>query len=270
MKQEALPDLDTLVRLVKTAARQELLPRFSRIHSQLKADGSIVTEADYAMQQALQTALQSHWPQIAFLGEEMSAAEQECILNESQNGVWIVDPLDGTSNFSVGIPCFAVSVALILDGQIELGLVYDPVRDECFAAQRGQGARLNTTALSLDALRNINTMTIGLVDFKRLSAGLAAKLATQPPYKSQRSFGSVALDWCWIAAGRGDVYVHGKQKLWDYAAGLLILSEAGGVAATLQGEPVYNGNLVPRSAVLAINQVLFDQWSHYLQILVSQ
>ena len=265
MKDSAIPDLDTLIGIVKTAAAQELLPRFARIHQHIKLDGSIVTEADYAMQQALQNALQSRWPHIAFLGEEMPATQQEQILRDSPHGVWIVDPLDGTSNFSLGIPCFAVSVALIRHGRIELGLVYDPVRDECFVAQRGQGARLNEMTLQLEAMRDIDTITIGLVDFKRLAPELASKLATSPPYKSQRSFGSVALDWCWLAAGRGDVYVHGKQKLWDYAAGGLILSEAGGVAATLQSEPVYNGSLEPRSAVLAINQKLFEKWLHYLQ-----
>ena len=265
MTETSLPDLDTLVEVVKSTAARELLPRFTRIHQQLKADGSIVTEADHAMQQALQSALQSRWPHIAFLGEEMTAAQQEQILRESQRGVWIVDPLDGTSNFSVGIPCFAVSIAFIIEGKIELGLVYDPVRDECFAAQRGHGARLNATVLDLTSLRDVDTLTIGLVDFKRLPPELANKLVRHPPYKSQRSFGSVALDWCWLAAGRGDVYVHGKQKLWDYAAGHVILSEAGGVAATLQGEPVYDGTLVPRSAVLAINQTLFEKWQRYLQ-----
>lgn len=266
MSETALPDLDKLVEIVKTTAVRELLPRFTRTHQQIKADGSIVTEADHAMQQSLKSLLQSCWPRIAFLGEEMPATQQEQILRESQHGVWIVDPLDGTSNFSIGIPCFAVSVALIIDNEIELGLVYDPVRDECFYARRGLGARLNGAVLNLDALRDIDTLTIGLVDFKRLAPELAGRLATQPPYKSQRSFGSVALDWCWIAAGRGDVYVHGKQKLWDYAAGLAILREAGGIAATLEGEPVYNGTLIPRSAVLAINQTLFAKWRRYLQM----
>ncbi len=265
MSQTDLPLLDALIEIVKTTAVRELLPRFARIHQYIKADGSIVTEADFAMQQALQSALKSRWPRIAFLGEEMSAAEQEQILNASQHGVWIVDPLDGTSNFSVGIPFFAVSIALIYNGEIELGLVFDPVRDECFSAQRGRGARLDGNALSLDTMHEIDKLTIGLVDFKRLPPALAGKLATQPPYKSQRSFGSVALDWCWIAAGRGDVSVHGKQKLWDYAAGQVILQEAGGVAATLDGKPVYNGTLAPRSAVLAINQALFNKWLDYLQ-----
>ena len=87
---------------------------------------------------------------------------------------------------------------------------------------------------------------------------------TNPPYQSHRSYGSVALDWCWLAAGRGQVYVHGKQNLWDYAAGSLIFSEAGGFACTLDGEPVFNASLQPRSAVLAINQHLFTLWRQYL------
>ena len=265
MNSADIPDRATLSSIVKTAARRELLPRFARIHQHIKEDGSIVTEADHAMQHTLQNELQACWPQIAFLGEEMTAAQQEHILANSEQGVWIVDPLDGTSNFSLGIPCFAVSVALIYNGQIELGLVYDPVRDECFCAQHNCGSTLNDVILHLDTLEGVDTITVGLVDFKRLTSQLAAKLATQPPYKSQRSFGSVALDWCWIAAGRGDVYVHGKQKLWDYAAGQVILQEAGGIAATLEGESVFTGSLAPRSAVLAINQILFDQWLHYLQ-----
>jgi len=265
MSQTHLPELDALVEIIKTTAVRELKSRFARIQQHFKSDGSIITEADSAMQEALQLALSVQWPSIAFLGEEMSATEQEKILRESQNGVWIVDPLDGTSNYSVGIPCYAVSVALVINGGIELGVVYDPERDECFFAQRGHGARLNGAVLNLESMRDVDRLTIGVVDLKRLTPELAARLATRPPYKSQRSFGSVALDWCWMAAGRGEVYVHGKQKLWDYAAGLVILEEAGGIASTLQGEPVYNGTLTPRSAVLAINQGLFDKWLAYLR-----
>lgn len=261
-----MPELNELTEIIRTAAKQDLLSRFARIHQDFKQDGSIVTEADYAMQQTLETSLRERWPRIAFLGEEMPQAEQENILSQADEGVWIVDPLDGTSNFSLGIPCFAVSLALIVAGQIELGVVYDPVRDECFSAQRGRGACLNDRVLDLTTLAQVDTMTIGLVDFKRLDSKLAGRLAESPPYKSQRSFGSVALDWCWIAAGRGDVSVHGKQKLWDYAAGHLILAEAGGFAMTLQDEPVYNGSLEPRSAVLAINLQLFDAWRAYLHL----
>lgn len=265
MTLDALPGLEHLTEIVRTAAARELMPRFGRIRQQLKTDGSIVTEADLAMQSVLQTQLRAHWPQIAFLGEEMSPDEQLQALQQSPLGVWVVDPLDGTSNFSLGIPCFAVSIALILDARVVLGLVYDPVRDECFSARLGQGAWLNDERMSLASCQDVDTMQIGLVDFKRLSPELATKLIRCPPYKSQRSFGSVALEWCWIAAARGDVYLHGKQKLWDYAAGQLILAEAGGYAATLEHEPVYNGTLQPRSAALAINAHLFQTWLAFLQ-----
>ena len=265
MNSSSLPELPDLIALIKAAAQQELVPRFARIKQHFKDDGSIITEADRAMQAALHEQFQTRWPDIAFLGEEMPAAEQTRILAEARNGVWVVDPLDGTSNFSLGIPFFAVSIALVSSGVIRLAVVYDPLRDECFSAQQDEGAYLNGERLDLRRCMHVRHMSTGLVDFKRLPKSLAVKLATEPPYKSQRSFGSVALDWCWLAAARGDVYVHGKQNLWDYVAGQLILSEAGGYAATLQGEPVFNGTLKPRSAVLAVNEHLFESWLAYLQ-----
>jgi len=260
------PKLETVVDFVRTIAQRELVSRFARIKQQIKLDGSILTEADTAMQHALQEAFARAWPQILFLGEEMPADQQQQLLENSQAALWVVDPLDGTSNFSVGIPYYSVSVALIQNGELQLAVVYDPERDEAFYAQQGQGAYLNGQRLNLAAMAKIEKITIGIVDFKRLATALANKLVQQPPYKSQRSFGSVALDWCWIAAGRGDVYVHGKQNLWDYAAGQLILEEAGGVSATLAGEAVYNRSLVPRSAVLAINRGLFERWFAFLQV----
>ena len=107
---------------------------------------------------------------------------------------------------------------------------------------------------------------MALIDLKRLDAELASRLAAAPPYRSQRSFGSVALDWCWLAAGRCHVYLHGRQKLWDYAAGCLILTEAGGSAITLEGEPVFRPTLEPRSAAAALDPDIFLQWKDWLGI----
>lgn len=263
-----LPLIDPLISVVRNCARQILLPAFhnnvARIDSDTKSDQSIITEVDLAMQKALLQQLKSHWQIISFLGEEMPREEQLSTLADSRFGVWVVDPLDGTSNFSLGIPFYSVSVALIVDNQIEMGVVYDPVRDECFSAQRGCGAFLNAKPLNLADATQVNEIKTGLVDFKRLSPALASKLAVQPPYQSQRSFGSVALDWCWMAAARGDVYVHGNQNLWDYCAGHLVFEEAGGFSSTLQGEPVFNGSLDKRSAVLAINESIYQQWYEYL------
>ncbi|MDE2121884.1 MAG: inositol monophosphatase, partial [Betaproteobacteria bacterium] len=93
----------------------------------------------------------------------------------------------------------------------------------------------------------------------------ATRLATAPPYASQRSLGSVALDWCWVAAGRFHLYVHGSQGLWDYAAGLLILAEAGGSAQTLQGDAVFDNSLRKRSALAAVDADLLREWSGWVE-----
>jgi len=175
-------------------------------------------------------------------------------------------PADGNSNFAAGIPYFAVSVALLQNGRPAAGVVYDPVRRECFWAMRGRVAWCNATRLQARDWNIMLSQTVALVDFKRLDARLVRRLAEQPPYSSQRSFGSVALDWCWIAAGRGHVYLHGKQHIWDYAAGSLILAEAGGRALTLDGETVFRADITPRSAVAALDAGLHREWCAWLGI----
>jgi myo-inositol-1(or 4)-monophosphatase len=262
-----LPDsLQTLSELVSRIADRELLPRFNCQDGDRKADGSLITEADIVMQAALIKALEQHWPGIGVLGEEMSNEEQQAALDRAESGTWCIDPLDGTSNFSVGVPYYAVSVALLKDKQVEMGVVYDPSRKECFAAARGQGAWLNNKPLQPQRLSTPLSQGVAMIDLKRLPADLASRLAAAPPYSSQRSFGAVALDWCWLADGRCHVYLHGKQKLWDYAAGCLILSEAGGLAVTLQGEDVFQPTLQPRSAAAALDPDVFAQWKAWLAI----
>lgn len=262
-----LPDsLQHLATLVMEIADRELPPRFSCHCGERKADGSLVTEADLVVQAALNEALERQWPGIALLGEEMSENEQQRALGEAESGVWCIDPLDGTSNFSVGVPYYAVSVALVRENEVELGVVYDPSRKECFTAARGQGAWLNGEPLMHKKLSTPLSQGVALIDLKRLPAELAGRLATEPPYKSQRSFGAVALDWCWLAAGRCHVYLHGKQKLWDYAAGCLILREAGGRAVTLEGDPVFSPTLEPRSAAAALDKTVFREWERWLGI----
>ena len=258
-------DIEILKSIVISAAREELLPRFTNVKRGIKADGTFLTEADLAVQNRIADELKHHWPEILFLGEEMEAQEQQALL-ESGKPIWILDPLDGTSNYASGIPFYAVSLALIEEGELRIGLVYDPERDECFSTVKGQGAYLNDERLqSIDTGLTLKQST-GLIDFKRLSPQLATRLATEIPYSSQRSFGSVALDWCWIAIGRSHVYLHGKQNLWDYAAGHLILAEAGGHSCTLDGEAVFNNSLMPRSAVAALDAKLFGAWIEWLGI----
>ena len=261
-----LPELQTLETLLVDAAKTELLPR---LHQQVsaghKADGSLITEADLSLQQRLTAALAEIYPDIPVLGEEMSAEVQQAMLEDAEHGVWCLDPLDGTRNFACGFPVFAISLALIRHGQVELGLIYDPLRRESFSAALGQGAWLNGERLSFQ-LETPLALALALVDFKRLPVELAQRLVTSAPYPSQRSIGSGALDWCWLAAGRVQVYLHGRQHLWDYAAGQLILTEAGGQAVTLQGEPVFINQLQTRSIAAGCNAAVFAEWAEWLGI----
>lgn len=250
---------------IRTLAKQEILARFRQVKAQVKQDGSLLTEADTQMQKHTEAFLTQQWPEFAFLGEEHSREHQIQALN-SQQGCWVLDPVDGTSNFASGIPVYAVSLALVIQGQVVLGLVYDPDRDEMFAARKGQGAELNSERLLAQTAKTQLKQTSGIIDFKRLSPELAMHIIQNNPYGSQRSFGSVALDWCWIAAGRGHIYLHGSQNLWDYIAGYLILKEAGGQCCTLNGEDVMRAEVTKRSAVCATTPTLFAQWKAFLGI----
>jgi myo-inositol-1(or 4)-monophosphatase len=258
-------DIEQLKTIVIAASKEELLPRFNSVKRNYKRDGSVVTEADLVMQARLIASLKDLYPNIALLGEEMSVEQQQALL-ASDTPLWCLDPVDGTSNFAAGVPYFCVSLALIENGVVTLGLIYDPIRDECFTAQRGQGAYLNNERLISEETGLQLKEAIALIDFKRLSPELAAELVTRRPYSSQRSLGSIALELCWIAAGRGHIYLHGKQQLWDYAAAQLILSEAGALALTLEGKALGSDSLKPISTVAALDESLFNEWTTYLTV----
>ncbi len=259
-----LPNLTQLAQTVRQAALEEIVPRLFGAEVSVKHDGSLVTEADLAMNQRLSTWLQQAWPDIQFLSEEMDIAEQEHLL-ATADLLWCLDPLDGTSNFAAGFPLFATSLALIQHGRVVLAVTYDPIRDELFTAELGKGAWLNGQALHCHAINFAMKKTVALVDFKRLPEKLRDALANQAPYGSQRNLGTCALEWAWMAANRGHLYLHGGMKIWDLAAGSLILSEAGGEACTLAGEPVFKASMEARSAVISPDKQLFHAWFAYLQ-----
>ncbi|UOP00893.1 inositol monophosphatase family protein [Kingella potus] len=258
--------LQALQTLVKHIARTEVMPYFLNAGANEKPDGSILTEADLAAQAAFAAAL----PQIAdcpMLGEEMDDETQRDLWLHNHDGLWVVDPIDGTTNFANGFPHFALSAALMRRGKSVLGVVYDPVADECFAAEAGKGAFLNCRRLPLAVRGKKLHRAIAGVEIKYLRSGtLAGRMNTLSPVGSIRSMGSSTLDWCYLAAGRMDVYVHGGQKLWDYAAGALILAEAGGCIATLEGDDFWSGGHVfQRSAIAALNPELFAPWLAWIR-----
>lgn len=266
INQEMLVKLEELVR---GAAEDHIVPCFESqdFSQQTKIDGSVITEVDHKVQDQLEKDLRNLWPDIAFLGEETSEEQQLELLNSSS--VWCLDPLDGTSNFASGIPFFAVSLALIENKETRLGLIYDPVRKECFAAIKGQGCWLNGAKLSGGG-REVSELhqMIAVVDLKRLLKPPYKKLLSaicgQHPYRSQRNFGSCAVEWCWLAAGRFQIYIHGGQKIWDYAAGILILNEAGGQVSTIEGETITPQNLIPQPVVAGCNSNNYQKWYEWI------
>ena len=255
--------LQAVVATAKLVAAREIMPRYLKVAHHHKDDGSLCTEADLAAQEALTRKLQAIH-NVPVIGEEMGEAEQKALWSDGLQTLWCIDPLDGTSNFVRGLPYFAISIALIREGKSVLGVVYDPVTAEVFAAESGRGAFLNGEKLPGRATATSLSNALANVDMKRLNSELSAKLASDPPYHSQRNFGACTLDWCYTAAGRFDVYLHGGQKLWDYSAGSLILAEAGGHASTLEGLDFQQGGVWQRSVVAALDGELFEEWKSWL------
>ncbi len=260
------PELIDIIQIIKSIAAR-LLTSSQRCDRACKDDGSFVTDTDELLQFEIARELHAKWPTIRLLGEEMKRREQLAILDATNHsddeGVWVLDPLDGTTNFSSGLPLYGISLALVQNGNTELAVVYDPVRDECFSAKKGQGAWLNDKQLRPSVVTQLSDC-LANVDYKRLTSDLAAELVSRQPYRSQRNLGTCVLEWCWLASDRIQVYLHGGQQLWDHAAGHLILQEAGGQAATLDGKKISGSGLNKQSAVAAANPVLFQQWQRWI------
>lgn len=258
-----LPDLKTIETLIRQVAKEEILPRFNRVGYKVKEDGSLLTEADLSADKRIRESLAELYPDISFLSEEMEPDQQEALVKESEK-LWCLDPLDGTSNFAAGIPLFATSLALFVNGEVQIGITYDPIRDEMFSAVKGQGATLNGEPLRCHPSGFALNKTIAIVDFKRLEPKLVTRLLSDAPYKSQRNLGSCVLEWAWMAANRGHLYLHGGMKLWDLAAGTLILDEAGGYSCTLEDETVFRPAMNPRSVLISPDESLFEAWKTFL------
>ena len=248
---------------VREVAARHVMPRFRNATHSRKEDGTLVTEADLETQAALVERLQALVAH-PVLGEEMTPDEQGLQWDQGEDGLWCIDPIDGTSNFVRGVPYFAVSVALMRRGRSELGVVFAPLSDELFEARRGHGSFLNGERLGLGAPAPDLRGAMANVDFRRIPRSLGAALAVAPPYCSHRSLGAATLEWCYLAAGRLDIYVHGGQKLWDYAAGSLILEEAGGRLGTLKSDDFWAGAHWKRSVVAARHPALYDAWRGWL------
>lgn len=259
--------IEQLKKHVSDIAHNDIMPRFLNTQTQQKQDGSMLTEADLVAQAQLAARL----PEIIdapVLGEEMLAATQrELWRTHAKTGLWVVDPIDGTRNFANGLPHFAVSVAFVRDYLPQMGVIYQPILREMFWAEQGGGAFLNGQTLPLRVSPKRLADAVAGVEVKWLGyANLSSRIHTLSPVRSMRSMGSSTLDWCYLAAGRYDVYVHGGQNLWDYAAGALILTEAGGHLGTLEGDDFWSQqHTFKRSVIAATEPNLFAAWQQWVR-----
>lgn len=248
---------------VRRVAADEVLPRFRGTVALRKDDGSIVTEADFAAQEALARELAGIEP-APVLAEEMKPEAQRAVY-EAAPRFWCVDPLDGTRNFSAGIPFFAISVALVEGARPLFGVVYDPIADEAFHAVRGGGAWLNQRPLALAPAGPPLARAVAEVSLRRETARLRDPLKRRPPYAKRLVSGSSALSWCHLAAGRVDAMLHGGQKMWDYAAGALVLEEARGFFCTVEQDDFWSAPVWSRSVIAARTAPLLDDWRSWIR-----
>ncbi len=250
-------------RIVRDAGRTILLPAFERHHGsdvRRKADGSVVTDTDCHCQRFIRDRLRSLTPEFPFLGEEMDVVQQRALI-QTDLPCWCLDPLDGTSNFIAGMPCFAISLALLYRGEAVAGWIYDPVADELFrAVPGGKAVSCNEESLLPPAAPPLRE-TIGFIDFKRLPAEIATRLALNPPCRSHRNLGSCALEWAWLIAGRSQFIIHGGESVWDYAAGLAMAQLAGCCVTDFSGAHPLQGQQLKSSILAAVNAPLLHHLS---------
>ncbi len=205
-----------------------------KLQVSLKGPANFVSAADKRAEETLYAELSKARPGYCFLGEEGGQRD-----GADKSHTWIVDPLDGTTNFLHGIPQFAFSIALEREGAIVAGLVYNPASEELFLAEKGKGAFLNDQRIRVAARKRLadSVIACGLPHIGRGDLALAKKElgAMQEQVAGLRRFGAAALDLAWVAAGRLDGYWERDLKPWDMAAGLCLIREAGGYVSDVTG-----------------------------------
>ncbi len=256
------PALNVMVAAARKAARA-LVRDFGEIENlqvSMKGPGDFVTTADKRTEKILIEELSKGRPGYPFLVEEAGIID-----GPDKSHRFIIDPLDGTTNFMHGIPHFAMSIALEREGHIVSGVIYNPISDEMFLAEKGQGAYLNSKRLRVAARRNIadtlNATGIPFMGKPGHPAFLAELAQVMRLSTGVRRFGSAALDLAWLAAGRYDSFWERGLKPWDMAAGLLMVREAGGLVTDLNG-----GDAMFHSGdILACNEALHPQFLKLLK-----
>ena len=232
-----------MVKVCRKAAKI-LIRDFGEIENlqvSLKGPGNFVTASDLKVEKILVEELQKARPTYSILSEEVGQ------INNDESFKWIIDPIDGTSNFLHGIPHFAISIGLEHDKEIICGIIYDPIKDEIFTAEKGNGAYLNNKRMRVSSRSKLKDCIICTGGHKRDSKDRELALEEYKKFSSKvfipiRKFGSASLDMAYVAAGGCDGYWQRNLSYWDIAAGIILVKESGGFVTDFNGENRYIQN----------------------------
>tara|TARA_B100001287_G_C22500338_1_gene443339 strand:- start:8 stop:748 length:741 start_codon:yes stop_codon:yes gene_type:complete len=203
-----------------------------------KSPSDFVTNSDLKVEKIIIEELEKARPNFSYISEEKGIKK-----NKDSDNTWIIDPIDGTINFLHGIPHFAISIALKSNDEITSGLIYDPIKDEMFYAEKNKGAYLNNQRIRVSNKNNLEDCLFAI----------GGKITNEPNFTNRRS-GSAALDLAYVSAGRYDGYFQKNLNLWDIAAGIVLVQEAGGILKNLNLNDIKNIN------VLASNPNITDKF----------
>ncbi len=255
-------NLNLMIKAARAAGRS-LSKDFREVENlqvSLKGAGDFVSKADFAAEEIIREQLTEARPTYGWVGEETGVTE-----GDDPTRRWIVDPLDGTTNFLHGMPHWAVSIALEHKGEVVAGVVYDPTKDEMFFAEKGQGAWMNESRMRVSGRRRLSECVFatglpfsGRADLPQTLQELARIL---PATSGVRRWGSASLDLAYVAAGRFDGFWERGLNLWDIAAGVVIVREAGGMIEPLRKDR----NILADGEVICANEPIFEQFAKIIR-----
>jgi myo-inositol-1(or 4)-monophosphatase len=258
------PMLNIAVRAARTGGNviSRAFEQVDKIEIESKGTNDFVTNVDIAAEQAIIETIRKSYPEHSIIGEETGVSE-----GSNSDFQWVIDPIDGTTNFVKGIPHFAVSIALKVKGKLDQAVIYDPIRGELFTASRGKGAQLNGFRIRVKQNKDLTGAILATgFPFKykqHMTAYMGMFQALFKKTADMRRAGSAALDLAYVAAGRVDGFFEIGLKPWDTAAGELLIIEAGGLVTDFTGGHNHgtSGNIVASSPGL-LKEILKDIRPH--------
>lgn len=192
---------------------------------------SIVTNIDLLAEKKIISVIRKNFPDHSIISEEKGK------INKNQRYAWVIDPLDGTANYSQNIPFYCTSISFMADNENIMGVIYDPIHQEMFFAQKGKGSFLNNKKIITSKIKKISDAICGF-GFSNSQQSINSFLKIYKQCRKTKNLGSTSLSLCYVASGRLDAYIINKINNWDIAAGAIIVNEAGGKISGLKGEKI--------------------------------